>query len=219
MKKLLYITVNSKPESLSSSKTVGRIFVNRFLERYPEFLLEEIDLYKEHIPQMKYQYFNGRNSIVDVLNINNLNNEEKKEVKRIMQLCDQFKSADMYVIAAPMWSLSFPPQLKAYIDCIVLDKRTIKIKKGEKPDGLLNDKKRGFVYIQSSGADLNMITEMFMDKGLHYIKGIMKALGIKNCEELLVDGTGSTEKERLLSIEKAKKDIDNVINKAWSEEL
>ncbi len=215
MKKMLYITVNSKPESLSSSKTVGRAFVNRFLARYPEFKMEELDLYKEHIPQLKYQYFNGRNSIVDVLNINNLNNEEKKEVKRIMQLCDQFKSADMYVIAAPMWSLSFPPQLKAYIDCIVLDKRTIKIKKGEKPDGLLNDKKRGFVYIQSSGADLNMITEMFMDKGLHYVKGIMKALGIKNCEELLVDGTGSTEEERLKAVKKAENHIDNVIDKAW----
>ncbi|NLJ96409.1 MAG: FMN-dependent NADH-azoreductase, partial [Clostridiales bacterium] len=30
MKKLLYITVNSKPEELSSSKTVGRTFVNEF---------------------------------------------------------------------------------------------------------------------------------------------------------------------------------------------
>ena len=32
MKKLLYITVNSKPEEISASKTVGRAFVNRFIE-------------------------------------------------------------------------------------------------------------------------------------------------------------------------------------------
>lgn len=40
MKKLLYITVNSKPEELSSSKTVGRAFVNRFLEEHNDFKLE-----------------------------------------------------------------------------------------------------------------------------------------------------------------------------------
>lgn len=32
MKKLLYIIVNSKPEEISASRTVGRAFVNRFLE-------------------------------------------------------------------------------------------------------------------------------------------------------------------------------------------
>ena len=45
MKKLLYITVNSKPENLSASKTVGRAFVNRFLELYNDFQVEELDLF------------------------------------------------------------------------------------------------------------------------------------------------------------------------------
>lgn len=33
MKKLLYISVNSKPENLSASKTVARKFINKFLEK------------------------------------------------------------------------------------------------------------------------------------------------------------------------------------------
>lgn len=45
MKKLLYITANSKPEELSASKTVGRAFVNKFIEKYTDFKLEELDLY------------------------------------------------------------------------------------------------------------------------------------------------------------------------------
>ena len=48
-KKLLYISVNSKPEELSSSKTVARTFINSFLERYSDFEVEELDLYKEQI--------------------------------------------------------------------------------------------------------------------------------------------------------------------------
>ena len=44
MKKLLYITANSKSEEMSASKTVGRAVVNRFLSLHSDFILEEIDL-------------------------------------------------------------------------------------------------------------------------------------------------------------------------------
>ena len=33
MKKLLYISINSKPEELSASKTVARKFINKFLQK------------------------------------------------------------------------------------------------------------------------------------------------------------------------------------------
>ena len=81
---------------------------------------------------------------------NKLDKKQQEEVHKIVKLTDQFKEADMYVIAAPMWSLSFPAPLKEYIDCIVMDGKTISIKEN-KIEGLLNDKKRGMVYIQSSG--------------------------------------------------------------------
>ena len=45
MKKLLYISVNSKPEDLSASKTVARKFINKFLQKNKDFQVEEIDLY------------------------------------------------------------------------------------------------------------------------------------------------------------------------------
>ncbi len=37
MKKLLYISVNSKPEDLSASKTVARKFINKFLQKIKIF--------------------------------------------------------------------------------------------------------------------------------------------------------------------------------------
>ena len=37
MKKLLYISVNSKPEDLSASKTVARKFINKFLQKNKDF--------------------------------------------------------------------------------------------------------------------------------------------------------------------------------------
>ena len=39
-KKLLYISVNSKPEHLSSCKTVARTFINKFLEKNKDLQLD-----------------------------------------------------------------------------------------------------------------------------------------------------------------------------------
>ncbi|SFC15520.1 FMN-dependent NADH-azoreductase [Clostridium uliginosum] len=210
MKKLLYITVNSKPEEMSASKTVGRALVNKFLNKHNDFELEELDLYKCHIPRLEYQYFEKRNCMIKENDFNKLNQHEKEEVHKMVKLADQFKEADLYVIAAPMWSLSFPSPLKEYIDCIVMEGKTIHMEK-DKIEGLLTDKKRGMIYIQSSGASIPWILRMVMNKGLNYVHDIMKFIGIKRFEELLVDGTGYTEEERTQAIKEAMEKIDNVI--------
>lgn len=210
-KKLLYISVNSKPENLSSSKTVARELINRFLEKYNDFEVEEVDLYKDHIPRLEYQYFESRNCIINEEATKKLPEKEQKEVQRIRELCDQFISADMYVIAAPMWSVSFPAPLKEYIDCIVQVNKTVMIEKGKKPKGLLDDKDRAVVYIQSSGGNIPWIIDPVMDKGENYIASIMKTMGISNVQELKVDGTGTTEEERTEAINKAKEKIDEII--------
>lgn len=214
MKKLLYITVNSKPEELSASKTVGRAFVNSFLEKHEDFELEELDLYESHIPRLEYQYFEKRNAMIKKEDIDKLSKEEQEEAHKIVELTEQFIQADMYVIAAPMWSLSFPAPLKEYIDCIVMDGKTIDLS-DDKLEGLLNDKPRGMVYVQSSGAKINWMMKMVLNKGLNYVEDIMKAIGIERFEELLVDGTGYTKEEKDQAVEKALDKIDGVIDNVW----
>ena len=210
-KKLLYISVNSKPEELSASKTVARSFINSFLEKYNDFKVEEVDLYKEHIPRLEYQYFQDRNCVISEEDAKKLPEKDQKEIRKIRELCDQFISAEMYVIAAPMWSLSFPAPLKEYIDCIVQTDKTISLEKGKKPKGLLNDKKRSLVYIESSGGNIHWVLDPIMDKGENYIAKIMKVIGIKHVQELKVDGTGTTEEERKNAINKAKEKIESVL--------
>jgi len=213
MKKLLYISVNSKPESLSSSKTVAREFINKFLKTNNNFQVEEIDLYEENIPRLKYQFFQDRNCIIEEEAAKKLPIHEQKQIQKIRELCDQFISADMYVIAAPMWSLSFPAPLKEYIDCIVQTNKTVKIEKGKKPKGLLDDKYRALVYIQSSGGNIPWILDPIIDKGENYISSMMKIMGISDVHELKVDNTGNTEEERVEAINEAKEKIDSMLEK------
>ncbi|EKQ54270.1 MULTISPECIES: NAD(P)H-dependent oxidoreductase [unclassified Clostridium] len=214
MKKLLYITVNSKSEKSSASKTVGRELVNRFLIRHNDFELEELDLYNCHIPRLECDYFEKRNCMINDEEFNKLDEYQKEEAGKIIQLADQFKEADLYVIAAPMWSLSFPSPLKEYIDCVVMEGKTIHIEK-DKVEGLLNDKPRGMAYIQSSGGSIPWYLKTVMNKGLNYIHDIMKFIGIKRFEELLVDGTGTTKEEKAEAIQNAMAKIDDVLDEVW----
>ena len=132
-------------------------------------------------------------------------------MQRIRALCDQFISANVYVIAAPMWSLSFPAPLKEYIDCIMQDQKTIKFE-GKKIEPLLNDKPRTMVYIQSSGGNVPWMLRPILNKGLNYVEDIIKFMGIKKFEELLVDDTGFTEEEKQEAINKAYEKIDDIID-------
>lgn len=211
-KKLLYISVNSKPEELSSSKTVARAFINQFLEKYQDYKVEEVDLYKDHIPRLEYQYFEDRNCIISEEAAKKLPQEEQKEIQRIRELCDQFVSAQVCVIAAPMWSLLFPAPLKEYIDCIVQVGKTITFEGSKKPKGLLGGERRAVIYVQSSGGSIPWIVDPILDKGENYVESIMKSIGIKQVKELKVDNTGTSEQERQDAIHKAEEKILDIIS-------
>lgn len=212
MKKLLYITCNSKPENLSASKSVGREFITEFIESHSDFELKELDLYEMYLPKLQYKYFQDRNSVVDSQTYNDLSQEEKKDVDRIIELAKEFRDADFYVIAVPMWSLMFPAPLKEYLDCIIQKDIIIKMDP-EDIGGLLNDKERTMVYIQSSGGGIPWLLERKINHGGTYIKDIFRFIGIENFYEILVDKTGFTKEEQDEAVEKGKKEARTLVSK------
>ncbi|MDP4133208.1 MAG: NAD(P)H-dependent oxidoreductase [Bacillota bacterium] len=214
MKKLLYIIANSKAEEQSSSRTVSRRLVNAIMEKVPDAELEELNLYEEHIPQLKGCYFESRSAIVSSEARNKLSTEEQKEVAKVEQLCDQFKEADIYILAAPMWSLSFPAPVKEYLDCVIQAGKTIAFE-NNKPHGLMDDKQRIFIYVQSSGSSIPWILKPALSKGLNYVHDIMNFIGINTFDELLVDKTGATEEERQDAVKTATDKIPQLVEKLF----
>lgn len=214
MKKLLYIIANSKAEEQSSSRTVSRRLVNAILEKVSDAVLVELNLYEDHIPQIKGCYFESRSAIVNAEARSKLTSEEQKEVETIEDLCDQFTEADIYVLAAPMWSLSFPAPVKEYLDCIIQSGKTIAFD-NNKPYGLMDDKQRTFIYVQSSGSNIPWILKPALSKGLNYVHDIMKFIGISTFQDLLVDGTGATEEERQETIKTAIDKIPQLVAKLF----
>lgn len=202
MKQILYITANTKSEELSSSKTVGRALIKRLITEYPGVVCDEIDLYKDHIPRLKAQYFISRSALPDEADRQKFTSEEQEEIRTIEALCDRFKSADITVLACPMWSMSFPSVVKEFLDCIILTGRTVEFR-NDHPHGMLKDRQRTFIYVQSSGASLPFFLRPMMNRGGSYLRSVMRFLGITEYFELLVDGTGADEKSRQAAVRSA----------------
>ncbi len=210
MKKLLYITASPKPEELSASRQVGRKLVEHLQKSERSLTVEELNLYHTTLPKLQYHYFSGRNTLITADMIMDLPQNEKDDLTQISRLSDQFVSADVVVLASPMWSLSYPAAVKEYLDLIITDGKTIAFEE-EKPYGLLNDRKRVFVYVQSSGASLPFFLRPILNKGMSYVEDIMKFLGFAHFYPLYVDGTGTTRDEEQTAIHEAVDKIPDLV--------
>lgn len=128
-----------------------------------------------------------------------LTNEEQQKVDRLSAILDEFLAADKYVFVSPMWNLSFPPVLKAYIDAISIAGKTFKYT-AEGPQGLLTDKK--VLHIQSRGGFYSEGPSAEMESGDRYLKTIMSFLGVPSYETVIIEGHNA-EPERTEEIKAA----------------
>ncbi|MDU1306684.1 MAG: FMN-dependent NADH-azoreductase [Clostridium perfringens] len=171
MSKVLYIKANIKNEGESRTFKVSDSFVEEYKKNNPEDEIITLDLYKENIDFLRAD---------DLGKLFGPKDEESKN-NSILKYAYQFADADKYIIAAPMWNLSFPAILKAYIDYVSVSGITFKYT-AEGPVGLLNNKKA--VHIVSRGGYYdNSPYEM----GDRYLRTILGFFGIKDIETIGID--------------------------------
>lgn len=214
MKTLLYITASPSKQDQSISKKLGRYLVDNYIKKHPEYEVQELDLYTSHIPEVWPIYLGDELKLVSGADYEKLSAEDKKAVDRIDELGDQFLKADTYVIATPMWDLSFPARLKMYIDCICLGGKVINFKDEKKrPEPLLNDKERLMIYLQTSGGDFPFFLESKMNHGASYCKDLFKGLGVAHFEKVLVEGVVQYEESPEKYMDKAFEQIGSLIER------
>ncbi len=146
--KLLYITANPKSVQDSFCLSIGETFLDAYRQANPNDEIIPLDLYRINIPFIDVDVFSGWGKLQQGMAFDQLTPEEKNIVGQINQLCDQFAAADKYVFVTPMWNLSIPPNMKAYIDSICIVGKTFKYTEAGAV-GLLTDKKA--VHIQARG--------------------------------------------------------------------
>ena len=158
MSKVLYIKANIKQEGESRTFKVSDSFIEEYKKNNPNDEIVVLDLYKENIDFLRPEDLGG---------IFGPKNEESKNNPKL-KYAYQFAEADKYIIAAPMWNLSFPAILKAYIDYVSVTGITFKYT-AEGPVGLLNNKKA--IHIVARGGEyVNAPYEM----GDRYLRTILR---------------------------------------------
>jgi FMN-dependent NADH-azoreductase len=95
---------------------IGSVFLNGLKKKYPDLVIEDLDLNKMNLPEVfggsvdaKYTFMAGGSP----------NEESMKSWNQIAGYATEFLKADFYLISTPMWNFSIPYKLKQYIDIIM----------------------------------------------------------------------------------------------------
>ncbi|WP_097027156.1 FMN-dependent NADH-azoreductase [Clostridium peptidivorans] len=190
MSKVLYIKANAKSDGLSRTFKISDIFIETYKEAHPEDEIITLDLYNEGI---------------DFLPKGNLDAVKKPEEgidkdHPILKYAYQFLEADKYVIAEPLWNLSVPAILKAYIDYISVTGITFKYTESG-PVGLCTGKKA--INITSRGGNYDAEPYVSFEMGDRYLKTMFAFLGITDFTTISADALDVVGNDVYAIVEKA----------------
>jgi FMN-dependent NADH-azoreductase len=181
MKKVLYIKANPKPDSESNTFRLANEFIKEYKNNNPDDEITILDLYKEGIKlldgNMVREIFAG------------IDNEVKKQAQF-------FADSDKYIIAAPMWNLSIPAILKAYIDYITYVGITFKYTE-QGPVGLLADKSKKAIHIVTRGGIYSEGPAADYELGDKYLRRIFAFMGIQDFKTIKLELTNVLQGEAL----------------------
>lgn len=187
--KILYIDAAVRPDS--RTKRIARYLLDRIPAEKKIVHLEEEDI---------------RPLNNELLELRTRLSAEKDYDNAIFHYAKEYAEADMIVIAAPYWDLSFPAMLKNYIETINVNGIVFRYDEKGNVKGLCKAKR--LVYLTTAGGKI--ISDEF---GFGYIKTLAKDFhGIKNieyikAEELDIEGAKVEE-----ILQKAEKNIDKILS-------
>lgn len=185
MTKVLYITAHPHDDTASYSMAVGKEFIDTYKTVNPDHEVTHLDLYKENIPQIDVDVFNGWGKLRSGEEFDALSTDEKDKVGRLSELVEQFISYDKYVFVTPLWNFSFPPVMKAYLDAVSVAGKTFRYTE-QGPVGLLTDKKA--LHIQARGGIYSEGPAAAMEMGHRYLEIMMQFYGVPSLEGLFIEG-------------------------------
>lgn len=174
MGKILYIKANAKPEGVSRTYRISDSFIETYKQSHPEDEIITLDLYKEGI------------ALLSTEDINTVFGPKTEESKKhpILKYAYQFADAEKYIIAEPMWNLSIPAILKAYIDYICVTGITFKYT-AEGPVGLCTGRKA--INISARGGEYSKGQASAYEMGDRYLRTLFGFLGITDFTTISAD--------------------------------
>jgi len=171
MKRLLHIIATPRADE-SSSLAVSDVFIENFKKKFPDCLIDELNVAVSPLPPLSIKVVNGKYVL---LSQKELSGELKSAWEEIVRHIERFLLADTYLISTPMWNFSIPYTLKHYIDIIIQPKYLFRYTdKGV--EGLAKNKK--MVIVASRGGDYSQQEMRKFDFQEPYLRTVFGFVGI-----------------------------------------
>ncbi|MBS4538543.1 NAD(P)H-dependent oxidoreductase [Clostridium sp. D2Q-11] len=181
MSTVLYIKADPKREDESNTIMLSNEFIEEYKKHNPKDEIITLDLYEEGIKFLDREMVDGMIS---------------GELNEVYEYARQFAGVDKYVISAPMWNMSIPAILKAYIDYVVYLDITFKYT-DHGAVGLLKDRPRKAIHVVSRGGEYSSGKSADHELGDKYIRTILGFMGIDDVKTLKLELTNVLEAEAL----------------------
>jgi FMN-dependent NADH-azoreductase len=184
MANLLYIKASPRGDR-SHSSAVGDAFVDAYHQAHPDDQVTTLDVFYDDLPAFDFDAVTAKYKI---MHGKDHTSEDRKVWKRIVAVIDEFKAADKYVLAVPMWNFSIPYRLKQYFDVIVQPGQTFTVTDDGNYQGLVTGKPVFIVYARGGayppGTDLEAL-----DHQRKYIELILGFIGLTDLRSVVVEPT------------------------------
>lgn len=189
MTQLLYVEASPR-KSRSKSISVARAFLEKYQSVNPHHRIHTIDLWQKKLPEFdgftidaKYQVLHGQSFTAD----------QQAAWQKVIDVCDEFKAADKYLISIPMWNFGIPYKLKHYIDVLAQPGQTFSYSPDTGYTGLVSGKPVTVIYARGGAYGSEQA------KGLDWQKGYMDLLlgfiGFTDIRSVVIEPTMSSPEE------------------------
>ena len=175
-------------------------FETRFASLHPEDRIEIVDVFEDQIPTLDKPLLEA---MAAAKKGEEIASEQAERLERYNALTQQFLSADKIVVVNPLWNLNVPSQLVSWINTINVAGLTFKYGP-EGSIGLIKDKK--LLHIQSNGG-----VYAGQDPAAQYIKSIFEFLGLKDIQQVFIEGQSADPSQAQAIFEEAMGKIDNIL--------
>ncbi len=189
--------IDSSPRAASVSSRLAAAFVERWKRQNPGGTVFHHNTSLEHFPYLD-------ETAIDALftPAADLCAAQKLALAFSDRLVDELLAADVVVLGAPMWNLSIPASLKAWIDLVVREGRTFAFTaQGVAP--LVPPGKRAYVFSARGGAYPAGTTFHDFDQQEPYLRRILGVIGLTQIEFICAEHQSSDPEAAAQSVARA----------------
>lgn len=207
MKRILFVQSSLNGEA-SASAALARDLVSGLKDRHPGSVVTTLDLDDLALPHLGAAEFKAWTRPAE-----KRSSDEIELAACSDRLIDQLRAHDTLVLAIPMYNLTIPSTLKAWIDRVVRAGKTFRYT----PDGPLGLLKGIDAYAVFARGGKYVGTPMDTQTG--YVKAILGLIGIRNVKSIYAEGLAISDDERRQALDAAGDDIVSTIGRTANQEV